>query len=239
MRTAHSRSRRAWAPRWSSRKKRRRVGYRVGLGLGAVYLLLFISVPEGQVLAKGPTNPGHSQLGCTDCHDPAPGTLRQQLQALVAFGLGRRHTAPSIGRLPVDNNVCLDCHHRSTERHPSFRFRQPRFAEARAELGAHECISCHREHTGEHLSVSNEFCASCHSDMSLQQPVIQPTHEELARNGERDTCLRCHDFHGNHVREAPRSMSRALDLRSVMEHFATGRPIYGKKKDPALSERSR
>jgi len=215
------------------------VGYRVGLGLGAVYLLLFISVPEGQVLAKGPTNPGHSQLGCTDCHDPAPGTLRQQLQALVAFGLGRRHTAPSIGRLPVDNNVCLDCHHRSTERHPSFRFRQPRFAEARAELGAHECISCHREHTGEHLSVSNEFCASCHSDMSLQQPVIQPTHEELARNGEWDTCLRCHDFHGNHVREAPRRMSRALDLRSVMEHFATGRPIYGKKKDPALSERSR
>ena len=239
MRIAHSRLRGSRVQGWSSRKKRRRVGYRVGLGLGAAYLLLFISFPEGQVLAKGPTNPGHSQLSCTDCHDPAPGTLRQQLQALVAYALGRRHEPPSIGRLPVSNEVCLDCHDRPTERHPSFRFRQPRFAKARVELGAHECISCHREHTGDHLSVSNQFCASCHSDMRLQHPIIEPTHEELAMNGEWDTCLRCHDFHGNHVRETPRSMDRALDLQSVKEHFVTGRPIFGVKKHPASSERTR
>ena len=85
--------------RWASRRARRKVGYRIGATVGAVFLAVFSWGDDGQVLAKGPANPRHGALECSDCHDSAPGTVRQQVQAAVAFGLGLRETARPCERL--------------------------------------------------------------------------------------------------------------------------------------------
>ena len=225
--------------RWASRRARRRVGYRIGATVGAVFLAVFSWGDDGQVLAKGPANPGHGALECADCHDSAPGTVRQQVQAAVAFGLGLRETAPAIGRLPVTNRICLDCHEREEDHHPTHVFTQPKYADEREEIAAHLCITCHREHSGRHVENTGQFCATCHSGMEVREDRMTPTHAALAAEERWDTCLRCHDFHGNHHHEWPESLEEAFGGREVLRHLDSGTPMYGEKREPARTSRDR
>lgn len=220
-----------------SRRRRRKLGYRAGLWLGAALVVAFGSLPEGQVLAKGPANPGHEGLGCKACHDPAPGTVRQQLQAAVAFGLGLRESAPRIGRLPVTNQVCLDCHEREGDQHPTYLFTQPKYAEERGEIAAHLCVTCHVEHSGRHVANTGRFCSTCHAGMEVKHDPARPTHASLVSGERWDTCLRCHDYHGNHARVAPDSLEAALGGRDVLRHLDSGVPVYGEKREAARTVR--
>ena len=114
----------------------KRAAYVFGLLVVLAGLALVVVPQSSRFAAKGPANTGHEKLACTDCHKEAPGTLRQQLQAKVSFHLGLRETDPTFGHDKVSNDTCVNCHARDQDAHPVHRFLEPRFKEAREQLGA-------------------------------------------------------------------------------------------------------
>lgn len=198
---------------------------------GAVLALAAVAAtlaPAGERFhAKGPQNTGHEALGCRECHTPAPGTVRQQLQAKVHHQLGWRRTTASFGHEPVGNAQCLSCHARDQDAHPVHRFLEPRFAEARRTFGVAECVSCHREHEGVRATVAPTVCAACHAGMELKRDPLDVSHRHLASAGQWATCLGCHDFHGNHRRRAQTRIADAYSAAAIADYLAGGPSPYG------------
>jgi Cytochrome c3 len=214
-------------PTKSPERPIKRAAYVTGAVVGAATLALLV-VPHAQrFYAKGPANTGHDKLACTECHKEAPGTMRQQLQAKAQFWLGWRTTDAAFGHLPVGNDQCVSCHARDQDAHPVHRFLEPRFAEARAELGAQSCSSCHREHKGVRATMTPTSCATCHQDMDLKRDPLDVSHRELAQRKQWSTCLGCHDFHGNHRRVAQTRFDDAHPLSAVIDYLAGGPSPYG------------
>ena len=194
----------------------------VGLGLGVVGVASF---PERSSLtAAGPMNTGHEGLACRECHTPAPGTAAQQVSSNIHYWLGLRRTAFGFGSRKVGSADCLACHEREGDLHPISRFLEPRFAEARRSIPAHECLACHTEHEGKRVTLGEiGYCRLCHQDIELADDPIGPAHAELARAGSWNLCLRCHDFHGNHLRTTPDRLEEGITEEQVRGYFA-GRP---------------
>lgn len=207
----------------------------VGLGLAA-----FLALPgqEG-LLRRGPMNTGHEELACGQCHERAPGTLRQQLQANARHLLGWRESGADFGFRDVGNGVCLDCHERPNDRHPVFRFVEPRFAEARLAIGSHLCLSCHLEHSGRRVTAERTYCRHCHEELSLKNDPISEPHAALVAEGRWETCLGCHDFHGNHLYDVEHELEAAIPESRVAAYFAGGASPYSATKlHEAREERS-
>ncbi len=205
----------------------RRRGYLWALALLLLSLLLLFPNFES-VRPHGNFNVGHADLKCASCHQGAPGTTRQQMQAKVQHWLGLRSEGASFGNLPVDNATCTSCHNNASDRHPAHRFLEPRFASVRSDIAPHMCVSCHREHSGTRLSIhQTNFCASCHSELKVKKETIEPTHAELIKNKRWDTCLQCHDFHGNHRYKVPLRLEDAASLTQIDRYFQTGESPYG------------
>jgi hypothetical protein len=201
--------------------------YLIGTMLGLAALAIVV-VPNAQWLySKGPANTGHGKLACADCHKAAPGTMRQQLQAKVQFWLGARSTDAAFGHARVGNEQCTTCHARDQDSHPVHRFLEPRFTEARAELGAESCVSCHREHKGVRVTTTPTSCAVCHQDIDLKREPLDVPHRELARRKQWSTCLGCHDFHGNHRRVAQTRIGDAYPASAILDYLAGGLSLYG------------
>ncbi|WP_323781634.1 hypothetical protein [Leisingera sp.] len=104
--------------------------------------------PAAHWLAQGPLQQGHEEVSCAGCHTPSPGSTRQQVQAKLAYSLGWRAADVDFGNGPVTSDHCLDCHERANERHPIYRFREPRFEPALQQVRADSCLGCHSEHLG-------------------------------------------------------------------------------------------
>lgn len=201
--------------------------------IAAAILIGLWWVPPGLGLrAKGPMNTSHTSLSCEACHKPAEGTLRQQLghNARVAFGLSDLDFA-AVGHAPVDNGACLDCHDRPNDQHPVSRFMEARFAEQQVELGVHECNGCHGEHQGKRVAnVGVGFCASCHSDLQVDFDPISPSHAVLIADAAWETCLSCHDFHGNHKRTVPEKLTAGIPTERLLDYLDGGDDPYGAEK---------
>jgi len=201
-------------------------------GLGAVLALAAVAVlfvPYGErVYAKGPANTGHEKLACAECHKQSPGTARQQLQAKVRYWLGWRATDVAFGRSHVGNEQCIDCHAREQDSHPAHRFLEPRFAQARAEIGAQSCTSCHREHTGLRVTMAPTACATCHQELDLKREPLDVPHRDLVARKEWSSCLGCHDFHGNHRRVAQTRLDAAYSRAAIIDYLAGGPSPYGR-----------
>ena len=163
-------------------------------------------------LAHGPIQVGHKEIQCLSCHQRDDTTWRQQIQANVQYALGHRKAAVDFGYLPVTSTQCLDCHQRPNERHPIYRFREPRFAEAVEKIKATSCLGCHTEHTAERSFAAVEFCAACHNDLKLSNDPLDVSHEILAKDKKWETCLGCHDFHGNHRQRTPKLLIDAAPI---------------------------
>jgi len=207
--------------------------YWVGLALATIILLAFFgSSALDHLLPAGQPNTGHAGLECESCHANAPGTPRQQLQAQVAHWLGQRSRGATFGHETVGNAQCFDCHTRLRDNHAPHLFLEARYAEVRGSLAPHLCVSCHAEHQGRRVTATNGlFCSSCHADMKLAtdklvQPA-SPTHAELTTQGRWDTCMACHDYHGNHTQRVPTQMSRAVPQADVLSYFRGGPSPYG------------
>ena len=203
--------------------------YRVG-GILAVVLVAVILWPGSKPLAvPGPHNTGHAQLECQACHASAPGTVRQQLQANVRHWLGLRQEPARFGTIPAGNDQCLDCHDNQTDAHPVYRFNEPRFQAARQAIAPQHCTSCHRQHQGRRVSAAIDVCRHCHEDTTLRDDPVDVSHQQLTAQGQWDTCLGCHDFHGNHAYPAPTQMADRLPDDVVTDYLLGGPSPYGSR----------
>ncbi|MBW3630018.1 MAG: cytochrome c3 family protein [Gemmatimonadetes bacterium] len=212
--------------------------YALAAGVPMLALMVLLFPGRERLRAAGPANTGHAELTCAQCHTPADGTVRQQVQANLRHLLGSRATPADFLHKPVGNVDCVACHQNDDDRHPTYRFNEPRFADVRAELAPQNCVSCHTEHTGRRVTAQATVCSSCHADMEIREDPIQPTHSKLVEGKQWATCLSCHDFHGNHVRDTPRILAKALGSTQVEAYLAGGAKIYGEDvRFPARTER--
>lgn len=211
----------------------------VAAAVGIALVATLMALPDyGRGVVHGPMVPGHETLACTKCHATAPGTMRQQVQANVLHWAGLRASGASFGHEPVSPESCRGCHARDNDRHPSFRFREPRFQTVNRTLDARNCLSCHAEHAAQRVAGDGTFCVACHDGMKARKELIQPTHAELAHDKRWGTCLTCHDFHGNHPVKAPLRFEEAHELGAVRAYLGHGADPYSSKKvqparDPA------
>ncbi|PKM37694.1 MAG: hypothetical protein CVV06_04420 [Gammaproteobacteria bacterium HGW-Gammaproteobacteria-10] len=126
------------------------------------------------------------------------GSPCQQIQANIRFVLGRRETTAAFIHSAVGNEQCLRCHERPNDRHPVYRFLEPRFAKAREKISPQSCVSCHNEHRGRRVTFGRiDYCRYCHEKTELRKAPLDISHADLITLKQWDTCLGCHDFHGN------------------------------------------
>ncbi|ANQ49180.2 hypothetical protein MY04_1806 [Flammeovirga sp. MY04] len=204
-----------------SRKRRRQwIGLSVGFFITSICYVVLSHPANEDYLSKGPLNTGHEELQCSSCHTSAKGNVFQQLQANVMHTVGLRRTEANFGTENVDTQKCLACHDRENDRHPLHRFEEPRFAEARQELGVTQCESCHQEHNGVRITQTNlGYCQSCHEDTEMKNDPLEISHKELIAKKNWNTCLQCHDFHGNHIYEASATLKDTIPIAEIKAYF--------------------
>jgi len=215
---------------WEKHRKRQWIGFYSGCYVAAVMSVIGLSGFFMHFDQKGPMNVGHSDIRCRDCHREAPGTMRQQLQAKVSYILGARQTDAVFGHLPVSSPDCLFCHQRPNDPHPIYRFIEPRFAETRKKIQAQYCMTCHQEHTGKRITNDTQFCQYCHEKLVLKNDPIDIPHTKLIKDKKWNTCLSCHDYHGNHVYQAPRQTADMIPELKVIHYFQGLSSPYPKEK---------
>lgn len=193
--------------------------------------LLTLNAPDlHPSLAHGPIQAGHEDVQCVQCHLKPDATWRQQIQANARFAIGLRRQSVDFGYQVVDTDTCLSCHERPNERHPIYRFNEPRFREALKVVDATSCLGCHTEHTAARSFASVDFCAACHADLALKSDPLDVLHATLAGDKNWGSCLGCHDFHGNHVFESPVRLNMAFPVEALRDYLAAGPSPYGTQK---------
>lgn len=208
-------------------KFKKHIGYTVGFLLSISGLLLLMSGNHMDWHSPGHINTGHENLKCEDCHRQAPGDVRQQVQATIKFKLGARNTDAYFKFNPVSNKQCIDCHEKSNDRHPTQRFNEPRFSEVRNKIHPEECSSCHAEHNGKRVTQQNTgFCQGCHEEFTIKKDPISVPHKTLVNEKRWDTCLGCHDYHGNHKMNIETDVSKAISVQKINHYFEGGQSPY-------------
>lgn len=182
------------------------------------------------VMSYGPLQAGHDKVNCESCHRPSPGTVRQQIQAKLHYFIGLRAKSVDFGYGAVTSAACLDCHARPNERHPIFRFREPRFQKAVSEIKATSCLGCHSEHTTYRATANLTFCQACHEALRLTSDPLDVSHEDLISARNWQSCLGCHDFHGNHAQQTPRVLDAAIPPIEIRKYLAAGPSPYAVPK---------
>ena len=207
-----------------------RYGYWAGAMMALIVVAFFFVPGQEAHRSIGPANTGHESLECGACHVSAPGTMRQQVQANLRYQLGQRSHPVDFQNQPITNDTCLECHARPTDSHPVFRFNEPRFAQARADIQPQLCVSCHLEHEGKRVTIEPGFCSHCHQDLELKNDPLDVTHTELVMANNWNSCLGCHDFHGNHLMELATELDQALDIEEILTYFEGSPSPYANEK---------
>lgn len=207
---------------------RRRLGIATGLVLGAITVACLSAPGLEHLHAPGPMNTGHAGIACEGCHREAPGTVRQQLQAAARDVTGLHAGAVDVGFQAVTSDACTTCHERPDDRHPGSRFLEPRFAEVRAALHPEQCTACHREHAGVRVTIAEPtYCRHCHGELVVERDPIDVPHADLVAAERWETCLGCHDYHGNHAFPPPARLDDARPLPQLRAYFDGGPSPYG------------
>ena len=208
------------------------------LFLTVISLLIGVRQLKGpQIIAYGPPNTGHENISCIACHRDEKGSVREQIQSNWKQN-SHHNSALYFGKLPVTSEQCLDCHQRENDRHSIHRFNEPKYESARAKIHPENCISCHSEHQGKRVTITNTgFCINCHQNLSVKNDLVIPSHERLIKMNQWETCLQCHDYHGNHVRTTPHELKDTISRNSILEYFDGGKdPFSNKKKYKAIKK---
>lgn len=181
-------------------------------------------------VAHGPVQAGHAKVACDGCHIPSPGNTRQQIQAKLHHAIGWRADNVDFGRAAVDSAACLTCHERPNERHPIYRFREPRFIEAVQVVSADSCLGCHSEHQDRRIDTGPEICSACHDDLKMKNDPLDVAHADLVAQEQWGSCMGCHDFHGNHAFKPPTALASRIPPAVINAYFANGASPYGSSK---------
>jgi nitrate/TMAO reductase-like tetraheme cytochrome c subunit len=92
-------------------------------------------------------------------------------------------------------------------------------------------LGCYTEHSGTKTELSDPtFCVACHEDLKVKNDPIKVTHAELIKNNDWETCLSCHDFHGNHNRETPTLQRDAIEIEALLDYLGDGPDPYSSEK---------
>ena len=219
-------------------RKRQFLGGIIGSVLGvSLFYVLTLDSTEAYV-SLGPMNNGHENLSCFACHADAKGDLLQQVQSNISHAVGARGEGVDFGTQDVTVDNCLQCHDRPNDRHPVYRFSEPRFKDAVKNIDATTCITCHTEHKEERVSVASiDYCMNCHQDLEVENDPLDMSHKTLIEKEEWSTCIQCHDFHGNHKYGVPEKLKDTIPMKLIQNYFEGGKDPYGtSKKYIALSQ---
>lgn len=171
---------------------------------------------------------GHEGFACLECHKPGAGTTRQQIQALTKNALFDANYQVDFGFKKVSSKQCLTCHQRNDDRHPIYRFNEPRFIKIVEQLPANQCLGCHSEHNNKTVNLNEiGFCVACHSELILKNDPLDVSHVKLIKTDDWDSCLGCHDFHGNHKFTPPKVYQQAISAQRIKDYFAGDASPYG------------
>ncbi|MCB4798096.1 cytochrome c3 family protein [Neotamlana laminarinivorans] len=219
-------------------RTRQVIGGIIGLVVGALVFVLLSLESNEEYVSVGPMNTGHEELSCFACHADAKGNLIQQVQSNTSHAFGFREEGVDFGTQDVTANNCLECHDRPNDRHPIYRFSEPRFSDAIKNIDATTCVTCHSEHHGERVTLGKiDYCMNCHQDLSVESDPLDISHKDLISQEKWETCIQCHDFHGNHRYEVPTQMKDTFSLKSISNYLKGDKDPYGMdKKYTALSQ---
>ncbi len=220
-------------------RKRQFIGIAIGV-LIAISVVAFLSLYQDAkgYVSLGAMNTGHNDMDCATCHIDAKGSLSQQLQSNFQYLIGARKHPVDFGTKEVTSDNCLECHDRANDRHPIYRFEEPRFKDAIQQINAITCLTCHKEHKGERITLANlSYCFNCHKDMEVDEDPLDISHADLVKNEEWQTCMQCHDFHGNHRYELAEKMADTIPVQKLIDYMKGGEDPFGTdKKYFSLSE---
>ncbi len=219
-------------------RQRQFIGILAGLLIGLFAFYFFSLKSSEQYVSLGPMNTGHGELSCVTCHADASGNLFQQVQSNISYAVGARKNSVDFGTSDVAANNCLECHDRPNDRHPIYRFEEPRFKDALKNIDATTCITCHIEHNDKRITLAaGDYCMNCHQDLEVENDPIDIEHKLLIAQEKWSTCLQCHDFHGNHKYEVPHKMKDTIPMKAIKDYFNGGKDPFGDdKKYRGLSE---
>ena len=219
-------------------RKRQFFGILIGTIIGVSIFFFYTLESSEEYISLGPMNTGHEDLSCVTCHADANGNLVQQLQSNVSHTFGARKNGADFGTQDVTADNCLQCHDRPNDRHPTYRFEEPRFSKAIKNIDATTCITCHSEHNEERVSIPTiDYCVNCHTDLEVEEDPLDVSHVQLIANEQWSTCIQCHDFHGNHRYDVPEKMKDTIPLQLIMDYAKGGEDPFGyDKKYIGLSE---
>ncbi len=217
-------------------KYSRKIMYAVAIVL-SLGILFFFSMPQADSLKlPGPMNTGHEQLACIECHVSVSGTTRQQIQNNVKYWIGLETNMVDFAYKIPGNKDCLACHDREDDQHPVYRFNEPKYTKVRKEIHPEKCLSCHKEHHGVRVTSELTNCKSCHESLKLKHDPLDISHEILIKNKKWNTCLGCHDFHGNHKWEVPKKESHMILENTLKSYFKGANSPYGKETKSKAKE---
>ena len=97
-------------------------------------------------------------------------------------------------------------------------------------------MSCHKEHTGVRASSTPDNCQLCHEEIKIKDDPIDIPHTELIKTENWDSCLGCHDFHGNHIMDVPTHTKNMIDIKIIQNYFDGGEDPYSKEKTAKSKE---
>lgn len=211
------------------RKKHFRV-YLFGLVLSSLALVFLNQPGNADLHALGPMNTGHELLTCEECHTVATGTLRQQLQMNSQYILGLVDESTSVGFNTVANEACIACHDRPDDDHAVYQFKEPKYSAVRRKVSPHLCNACHREHQGHRVSVEIQFCRVCHDSLTINNDSVSISHADLIKSNDWDSCMGCHDYHGNHVMKMKTDVGSIIPKIKINRYFKGGDSPYSNRK---------
>lgn len=213
------------------RRKRQVIGFLIGVLLSTLGWVYLVHPSNEKNLSLGPLNTGHEDLKCAACHTPAEGSVVGQAKDNFLYAVGSKEEEVVFGSHNVDSKKCQGCHDRPNDRHPIHRFKEPRFNEARDSIQPTECESCHLEHNGVRLTIETTgFCVHCHQETKLKKDPLDVSHEELIKQKKWNTCLQCHDFHGNHFMETAESLKDTIPSQRIWKYIEGGEDPYSSRK---------
>ena len=216
--------------KWKFAAHAQRNAYRWGLIVAIVAGALLVLPGRESWHAAGPRNVGHTKTNCGECHVREGGNVVSQTFNTVLHDVGLSDLDSYVGFKPVGNEQCLDCHDNPDDRHPVADFLEPKFAQAREAMGVQSCVNCHQEHLGVRVSVTQSVCQYCHEDTEVEDDPVDIPHSTLFADKRWETCLGCHDFHGNHERKTPKMMSEVLSKERIQQYFDGGKSPYGYRR---------
>ena len=200
------------------------------LVLSTTIMIILMHPANSSLNQLGQMNPGHDNLRCIACHLQEIGTLRQRLRANVMNLIDSRKPSFAIMNKPVTNKECMQCHQRDDDRHPTYRFNEPKYSRIRTIIAPQLCNSCHQEHRGQKVSSQQDICQHCHDELRIRKDPLEISHQTLIKQEQWNSCLGCHDFHGNHIRETPIKSADAISKHTIKKYFSDAGSPYSDKK---------